>query len=69
MKRKTGWVGIVDGKIHFYSHMGHYGDVLYMETADLFSTRSAAKRCYEEVRQIELRTPSPRRRRAERKSK
>jgi hypothetical protein len=49
------WIGIVNGALEFY-RSDYYSGVLH---ADLFRTRKAAKKCYEEVRRIEVRETSP----------
>lgn len=43
------WVGLVEGKIHFYRNHDYYGGVLH---ADLFPSRRAAKICYDAVRPL-----------------
>ena len=48
---KPYWVGIVDGKVHSYRADSYYHGVLH---ADLFSSKAAAKRCYDEVKAVRL---------------
>ena len=52
MKRKrVMWMGVVDDAPHFYRSEMYYDGVLH---ADLFKSKAAAKRCYEEVVRVTI---------------
>jgi hypothetical protein len=44
--RRQFYVGVLNGRIHFYRDTNYYSGV---RKADLFSTEKAAKQCYEKV--------------------
>lgn len=44
--RKTFYVGLVEGKIHFFRDANYYDRV---RRADLFASWREAKKCYEDV--------------------
>jgi hypothetical protein len=45
------WVGFVDGKLDWYGAQEYYRGVVH---ANLFKSRKAAKKCYDDVRRVEI---------------
>lgn len=50
-KRYEGYVGFVEGNPHVFAQTDYYAGV---PRADVFPTRTAARRCYEDVRRVTI---------------
>jgi hypothetical protein len=48
------WIGFVDGKPSFYEYPDYYDGVPH---GDMFKSKRAAKRCYQDVRACVLKIP------------